>query len=44
MEYDKENLSEEKKLLRNLQHGDKTAFKQLFNSYQQLVYNVCYGN
>jgi len=42
MENDKVNPFEEKELLLNLQGGDKTAFKQFFNRYQQLVYNVCY--
>lgn len=42
MVYGKENQWEEKELLLNLQEGDKTAFRQFFNRYQQLVYNVCY--
>jgi RNA polymerase sigma factor (sigma-70 family) len=42
MVYGKEILLEEKELLLNLQKGDKTAFRQFFNRYQQLVFNVCY--
>ncbi|MBN1821104.1 MAG: sigma-70 family RNA polymerase sigma factor [Prolixibacteraceae bacterium] len=42
MEDNKINMLGEKELLRDLQNGDKIVFKQLFNSYQQLVYNVCY--
>ncbi|MFW6310478.1 MAG: RNA polymerase sigma factor [Prolixibacteraceae bacterium] len=42
MVYGKENPLEEKELLLNLQEGDKTAFRQFFNRYQQLVFNVCY--
>lgn len=42
MEYGKENQLDEKELLLNLQEGDKTAFRQFFNRYQQMVFNVCY--
>jgi len=33
---------DDNELVRNLQDGDKEAFKRLFDQYQHMVYNVCY--
>jgi RNA polymerase sigma-70 factor (ECF subfamily) len=32
----------EKELIKNIRNNDHNAFKQLFEQYQRLVYNICY--